>query len=114
MAKKIAATFKAKLSEIIGIGHRQFGKVALRRPFDDDDDEGGEGGTGLQLEEHPFLAQQPIGAASDLTAIANQNSQAEDEAKERVNEASLQLQKSPTLQAELNKQFGIKPSGPST
>jgi hypothetical protein len=108
MAYRIASTFKAKLSEIIGIGHRPFGKVATRHPYRDDEDEGG-AGSGLQLEEHPFLANCQIGAASDLTAIANQNVDAEQEALDNADKCCPQLRMQAKLAAALTNQFNPKP-----
>lgn len=91
--------YKAQLGELIAQGLARFGKVAPRRPYRDD--EGGDGAPGLSIETHPLLANLPVGAASDLTFIASENSAATEEALNRVEELSPSLQNQPALQAEL-------------
>lgn len=83
---------KTELSALIGEGHRKFGKVAPRRPYTDDDDDRG-GGAQNVFEQHPLLAQQPVGASSDLTYIITENSQALDEAEKRAHQAAPELKK---------------------
>lgn len=101
---KIASTFKAKLSEILRINYRKLGKVALARPYKDDD--GGEGGQGLQLLEHPWLSQMPIGVAdSSLDSNAQHNPDAEDNAMNRANELTNSLQMQPAVQNALRRGF---------
>lgn len=92
--------YKTELGELIAKGHAKFGKVAPRRAYRDTD-EGGEGAPGLTVESHPLLMNVPEGAASDLTAVVSDNSEITEEALDRVEELSHQLQQQPTLQAEL-------------
>lgn len=85
---------KTKLGELIAEGHRRFGKVVPRKPYREQDEEGGAGGAELSpFEEHPLLAEQPVGAPSDLTADVTQNDNAVDEAEKRdAKELSNELQ----------------------
>lgn len=99
----ILNVYKAQLGLEIAKGHAKFGRVAPRRPYRDDED--GEGGAGLRVEEHPLLADVPVGAASDLTAIASQNSEITEEALDRVEELNPALQNQPRLQAELGLRY---------
>lgn len=92
--------YKAQLGDLLRKGHGKFGRVAPSKPYKDDD-EGGAGTAGLTVETHPLLADLPEGAASDLTFIASDNSNITDEALERVDELTPQLQNQPSLQAEL-------------
>lgn len=103
MARRIEVKFKRKLTELLGIGHSRWGKVALRRDYRDDEDEGGAGESDLRLDSHPWLANLPDGADSDLSSITNNNKHSTDAAKERVNEANPELQMQPVLQNELSK-----------
>jgi len=96
----LSKSFKEQLSKLLGHGHSRFGRVAPRRPFKDDEG-GGAGEAGLNFETHPLLAQQPIGAASDLTQLVDQNNQSLDAVEERANEASEELQKQPAMQKAL-------------
>lgn len=109
MARKIKVHFKRKLSELLGKGHSKFGKVKLRKPYRDDEDEGGGASTGLRLDSHPLFANLPDGASSDLSSVANNNAFSEDAAKERVNEASPELRMQPVLQRELSPGFNPTP-----
>jgi hypothetical protein len=80
----IAKEFKAQLGELLAIGHRKFGKVAPRKPYrEEDDTDRGTGSAELLFESHPLLAEQPVGASSDLTAIITENSKAVEEAENR-------------------------------
>ena len=86
---------KTKLGELIAEGHRRFGKVMPRKPYREEDDKGG--GTGeaelSPFEQHPFLAEQPVGAPSDLTSVVTENNNAVEEAEKRdAKELSNQLQ----------------------
>ncbi|MCK4609077.1 MAG: hypothetical protein KAT71_06320 [Gammaproteobacteria bacterium] len=87
---------KTKLGELLAAGHRHFGKVMPRKPYRDEDDDDGGGAGSAELspfEQHPLLAEQPLGAPSDLTAIVTENRQAEAEAEKRdAKELSNQLQ----------------------
>lgn len=99
---QILNQYKAQLGELLAKGHGKFGKVAPRRPYPDDEDDGGEGAAGLTVETHPLLANLPVGAASDLTFITSENSNITEEALDRVEELNPALQNQPTLKAELN------------
>ncbi len=103
----IPKVLKEKLGLMLAKGHAFFGPVEQRKPYREDD-EGGSGGAGLIFESHPLLEQQPVGASSDLTAIATENSETFDEAIERANEASPELQKQPVLQQALA--LGARPT----
>lgn len=98
--------YKRRLTELLGIGHSRFGKVATRRDYRDD--EGGEGGAGLELLSHPWLSNMPIGADSDLSMDTNNSSHSLEAAEERVNEASNELKMQPALQQALNPSFNPK------
>ncbi len=81
----------AELSKLLGAGHRSFGKVAPRRPYQDDDRDSG--GSQLLFKEHPLLSSLPLGASSDLTFLINDNKFSVDAAEQRYNEAKPELQK---------------------
>lgn len=102
----IATQHKRKLSEILAKVLSKWGRVKIRAPYKDED--GGDGSSGLVMKEHPFLSSRPIGAASDLTAITNDNIHSEDAAKENVNECCPQLRMQPTLRNELAARFNPK------
>jgi len=91
---------KTELSNLLAEGHRKFGKVAPRRPYTDDDQGGGVAQN--VFEQHPLLAQQPVGAASDLTFIITENSQSLDEAEKRSYQAA------PELKQKLELGLGLK------
>lgn len=95
----IPIKYQKQLSELLAKGHKRFGKVLPRRPFIED--EGGAGTASLLLE-HPLFLEQPLGASSDLTFIANENKYSNDEAEKRADEAVPELRK----QLELNLQLG--------
>ena len=90
----ISIEHKTKLGELIAEGHRRFGKVVPRKPYREQDEEGGAGKAELSpFEEHPLLAEQPLGAPSDLTAIVTENDNAVEEAEKRdAKELSNELQ----------------------
>jgi len=85
---------KTQLGELLAVGHRRFGMVAPRKPYRDDDDGGDSGiGKASPFEQHPLLDEQPLGATSDLTNIATENTEAEAEVKNRdAKELSNQMQ----------------------
>ena len=91
-------------------GHGQFGRVLMRRPYREDEDEGGSG-LPSPFEEHPLLGGQPVGASSDLTAIISARNQEEvlESAENRGPELSLDLQNKPQMQAALNRTHVASP-----
>ena len=106
---RFAVKEKAMLGELLAGGYARFGSVAPRRPYKEDDTGGGTGAAEL-LPEHPLLASQPVGAASDLTAIASQNSNSLEAAKEKENELCPQLKKQLSNVLALGKQHVAKPT----
>lgn len=99
---RIKNIYKEQLSFLLGKGHAQFGKVAPRRPYPDEDEEGGgAGAAGLTLLEHPLLMNMPVGADPKLTSVTTENPDALDAAEERVNECCLELQQQPRLRKAL-------------
>ena len=88
--EKFAKEYKEQLGELLALGHAKFGKVKARRAYRDDD-EGGSGSGELLFETHPFLADLPEGASSDLTSIVTHNNNAEAEADNRDAEATPEL-----------------------
>lgn len=98
---------KEQLGLLLAKGHARFGKVAVRRPFRDDDS--GDGAAALTVETHPLLANLPVGAASDLTAITAVNSGITDAASERLDELTPSLQKQPVIQAQLQQSYSYVP-----
>lgn len=90
---KLTREQKIKLSELLAAGHRYFGKVAPRRPYAKDY-EGGDGGSASLLLGHPLFMEMPIGASSDLTFLANENSHATEEIEKRSDELNPALRKS--------------------
>ncbi|MCK4870069.1 MAG: hypothetical protein KAS93_03055 [Gammaproteobacteria bacterium] len=88
---KIATEYKRELSALLAKGHAKFGKVAPRRDYCEDEDDEGGGGAELLFETHPLLANQPEGAASDLTFVVTQNSESVDEGVKRQAEANPEL-----------------------
>ncbi len=109
----IKKIYKEQLSYWLAKGHSQFGRVAPRRPYRDEDEEGGAGTAGLTLLEHPFLMDLPVGAASDLTAVASVNSEADDEALDRAEECCPELQQQPKLRNALTHGRHYTPPTPS-
>lgn len=99
--------YKAELGLLLAKGHAKFGVVAARRPYRDDGDEGGTGVADLSIEDHPLFQSLPIGInSSDLTAIASENSEATEEALDRIEELNPQLQNQPRVQQELSLRYG--------
>lgn len=104
---RLSNTLKAALGEALAAGHRHFGKVAARRPYLDDD-EGGSGG--LQIEPHPLLSDQPVGAPSDLTQDVALYADVLEATKERANDLSPELRYQPALQQNLKAQHVARPT----
>jgi hypothetical protein len=98
--------YKAELGLLLAKGHAKFGVVAPRRPYPKDDDEGGTGVADLSVEDHPLLSRLPVGASSpELTGVTSDNSQTTDEALDRVEELTAELQNQPRAQAELSLRY---------
>lgn len=111
MADKLKKAQKIALGELLAKGHRAFGKVAPRRPYRDEDDEGGDTGAArLLFEQHPLLANQPIGAASDLTFIISENRDTFEEAEKRSDQAAPELKKALEQKLQLGKQRKATPT----
>ena len=87
----MTTTLKKRIGDLLAIGYARLGKVSTRKPYREEDDDGGEGAAGLLFETHPLLAEQPDGAASDLTSIIQNYDQAEDAAEERESELTAEL-----------------------
>ncbi len=104
-------TQKRQLSDLFAKEYTKQGKkVKLPRQPYRDDDEGGEGSAGLNVETHPLLANLPVGADSDLTAIAAANSKITEAALERnEQELSPELKKQPVLQQRLGQEYRSTP-----
>lgn len=105
--KKLTREQKMQLGELLAAGHRHFGKVAPRRPYAKDDDEGGGSGASQLLMEHPLLMGMPTGVTSDLTFLVNENSHSMEAAEKRTDELNPQLRKS--LEQQLGKQLEYRP-----
>ena len=110
----ISVTQKRDLAERLAkLYDPRWGKAAMRRPYPDDDEDGGVGG--LKLPEHPFLQDLPQGVTPpDLAADVNQHAQFDVEIENRASEASPELRKQPVVRAALAKGMGSspKPSAP--
>jgi hypothetical protein len=107
----ISNELKTNLGNALVSFYRRYGKVAPRRPYKDEDDSGG--GAGLLFETHPLLAEQPVGAASDLTAITTEHENIDDLAAERANECNAELKKQPAIQQALGQQISSAPTPPT-
>ena len=92
MSRRIPAKFKAQLGELLADWYRHFGKVAPRRPYHEDDDSGSGPPSNKMFEDHPFLAEMPIGASSDLSSVIIEDERTLNEAKNRSEEMTLELQ----------------------
>jgi len=93
MSKRIPAKYKAQLGELLGDWYRHLGKVAPRRAYHEDDENTGTGApVNKMFEDHPFLAEVPIGAPSDLASILVEDARTLDEANDRKDELTNKLQ----------------------
>jgi hypothetical protein len=98
MSKRIPAKFKAQLGEVLADHwYRSLGKVKPRRPYHEDDEGTGGGAANKMFEDHPFLAEMPIGAPSDLASIIVEDARTLDEANQRSEELTNELQNKLTL-----------------
>lgn len=92
MSKRIPAKYKAQLGELLADWYRHFGKVAPRRAYHEDDEGTGTGAPASKMfEDHPFLAEIPIGAPSDLASILTEDARTLDEANDRKDELTNEL-----------------------
>jgi hypothetical protein len=92
MSKRIPARLKAQLGECLAQWYRHFGKVAPRRAYHEDDESTGGGAANKMFEEHPFLMEMPIGAPSDLASVIVEDNRTLDEANDRKEELTNELQ----------------------
>lgn len=93
MSKRIPAKHKEQLGELLAEWYRRLGKVAPRRAYHEDDEDSGSGAPSNKMfEEHPFLAEVPIGAPSDLASTIVEDARTLDEANERKDELKNELQ----------------------
>ncbi|OGT05898.1 MAG: hypothetical protein A2X78_00695 [Gammaproteobacteria bacterium GWE2_37_16] len=108
----IPKKYLKELGDLLADGHRRFGKVAPRKPYKEDEEDGGTGSAQLLFEEHPLLSSMPIGAPSDLTFLTNNNQFSQDKAEERVEQATPELKKQleATLEKKLGKHLNITPT----
>ena len=100
MSKRIPATYKVELGDFLANWYRNFGKVAPRRAYHEDDEGSAGAPASKMFEEHPFLAQMPIGAPSDLASTIVEDTRTLDEANERKDELKNELQNKLTMQLE--------------
>lgn len=106
----IPAKRKKELGDLLAKWYRNFGKVSPRRPYLDEDEDGGEGAPSLVFEAHPLLAEQPIGASSDLTYVTADNQYSVEEAEKRSDEASPQLTRQLDYALQLGKRQEATPA----
>jgi hypothetical protein len=106
----IPIKYQRELSDLLAEGHRRFGKVAPRRPYHEEDEDGGSGAPQYLFEQHPLLAEQPIGASSDLTFLTTDNKYSLDEAEKRSDEATLELQRKLEMALSLGRRQIATPS----
>lgn len=100
MSKRIPATYKTELGEFLAKWYRHFGKVAPRRAYHEDDEGSAGAPTSKMFEDHPFLAEMPIGAPSDLASTIIEDARTLDEADERKDELKNELQNKLTMRLE--------------
>jgi hypothetical protein len=116
MSIRIPAIYKSQLGEALAAWYRHFGKVAPRRPYHEDDDKTGTGtATNKMFEDHPFFAELPIGAPSDLSSIIIEDDRTIDETNNRKDELvndlknKLDLKLGNKLQNQYQYKFNPKP-----
>lgn len=91
MSKRIPAVYKAKLGELLANWYHHFGKVAPRRAYHEDDEGGSGAPNNKMFEDHPFLAEVPIGAPSDLASVLVEDARTIDETHDRKDELTNEL-----------------------
>lgn len=93
MSKRISAKLKAKLGEYLAEWYRRFGKVTPRRAYHEDNENSGDGAPAKPIfAEHPYLSEMPIGASSDLANILVSDDRTLEEANNRSEELTEELQ----------------------
>lgn len=97
MSKRIPATYKVELGKFLAKWYRHFGKVAPRRAYHEDDEGSAGAPASKMFEDHPFLAEMPIGAPSDLASTIIEDTRTLDEADERKDELKNELQNKLTM-----------------
>ncbi|EKE01794.1 MAG: hypothetical protein ACD_21C00052G0012 [uncultured bacterium] len=97
MSKRIPAKLKTQLGEFLAKWYRHLGKVTPRRAYHEDDEGTGGGTANKMFEDHPFLAEMPIGAPSDLASVIVEDARTLDEANDRQEELTNELQNKLTL-----------------
>lgn len=89
---RIPTKQKAALGESLVAYFRQFGTVAPRRAYHDEDESGtGTGSAKPPWEAHPMFLETPIGAPSDLASILVADERTVENAENRMNEACPEL-----------------------
>ena len=91
------AKFKTQLGEFLADWYHHFGKVTPRRAYHEDDESSGGNNANKMFEDHPFLAEAPIGAPSDLASVIVEDARTLDEANERSEDLTNELQNKLTL-----------------
>ncbi len=104
MSNRIPTKLKAQLGEELGNWYRLFGKVQPRKAYREDDEDGGAASAQPLFMEHPFLAEMPLGASSDLTSIISNDKNTLEEAEKRSAELTEELQHRLSLTLEQKKQ----------
>ena len=104
MSKRIPAKFKAQLGEELSKWYRLFGKVQPRKPYHEDDEGDGAATPKPLFAEHPLLADMPIGASSDLTSVVANDEHTLEEAANRSDELTEELQYKLSMELEQKNQ----------
>jgi hypothetical protein len=106
MSTWIPAKLKATLGEYLAEWYRQFGKVTPRRPYHEDDEDGGKGTASATplFESHPLFSETPIGASSDLASIIVNDEHTLEAAEKRTDELTEALQNKLALELGQKKQ----------
>ena len=105
LSKRIPAIYKAMLGEALGQWYQQFGKVAPRSAYHEDDEGSADAGSsGLLFEEHPLFSELPIGAPSDLTSVISNDQATIEAAEKRSDELTNELKNRLSLTLRQKKQ----------